>query len=189
MALTYSQMIDLGVEAPAFDLPPANPQADDIERATRRLDDYADAEVLVVIFMCNHCPYVVHIEDALIEVAHAYQPRGVAFIGISSNDAKQYPADSFENMARQAKEKAYPFPYLYDESQAVARAYDALCTPDIFVYNRERRLVYRGRFDETRPGLGIATGEDLSQALDELLGSGSVTMTQYPSMGCNIKWR
>lgn len=189
MALTYSEMNVLGAQAPAFDLPTANPQADDLNRPTRSLDDYADAEALVVVFTCNHCPYAVHVEDALLEVARQYQARGVAFVGISANDAAQYPADSFENMARRAAEKRYPFPYLYDETQEVARAYDAACTPDLFVYDRHRRLVYRGRFDATRPGQGTPTGSDLRQALDELLATGTVTMEQYPSVGCNIKWR
>ena len=189
MARTYSMMTELGTDAPAFDLPVANPQVDDSARATRSLGDYADAEVLVVVFMCNHCPYVVHVEDALVAVAREYQARGVRFVGISANDAQQYPADSFENMALRAQQKEYPFPYLYDESQQVARAYDAVCTPDIFVYDGPRHLVYRGRFDETRPGQGTPTGHDLRQALDELLSTGTVSMEQFPSMGCNIKWR
>ncbi len=189
MAITYSQMTELGAEAPPFDLPAANPSVDDIARATRRLDDYADAEALVIVFTCNHCPYVLHVEDALLEVARVYQGRGVPFVGICANDAEHYPDDSFENMARRAQQKRYPFPYLHDESQEVARAYGAECTPDFFVYDRARRLVYRGRFDETRPGQGTPTGRDLRQALDQLLDTGAVTMEQYPSMGCNVKWR
>lgn len=189
MALTYSEMTALGTEAPAFDLPVANPEADGIVRATRSLDDYPDAEALVVVFMCNHCPYVIHVEEALAAVARAYQKRGVGFFGISANDARQYPADSFENMAQRAQQKNYPFAYLYDESQQVARAYGAVCTPEFFIYDRDRRLVYQGRFDETRPGLGVPTGHDVRQALDELLASGTVTMEQFPAMGCNIKWR
>ncbi|MCH8961636.1 MAG: thioredoxin family protein [Bacteroidetes bacterium] len=189
MAITYSQMTELGAEAPPFELPAANPTVDDIARATRRLDDYADAEALVVVFTCNHCPYAVHVEEALLEVARAYQARGVPFVGICANDAEHYPDDSFENMARRAQQKRYPFPYLHDESQEVARAYGAECTPDFFVYDRARRLVYRGRFDETRPGQGTPTGRDLRQALDQLLDTGAVTMEQYPSMGCNVKWR
>ena len=189
MALTYSQINALDAEAHPFALPVANPDVDDIERDTRSLADYADAEALVVIFMCNHCPYVVHIEEALVDVARYYQARGVAFVGISANDAQQYPADSFENMARRAKQRQYPFPYLYDESQQVARAYGAVCTPEFFVYDGERRLVYQGRFDETRPGLGSPTGQDLRRALDELLDAGAVTMEQFPAMGCNIKWK
>jgi len=189
MAITYSQMTELGLEAPPFDLPAANPQVDEIDRATRRLDDYADADALVVVFTCNHCPYAVHVEETLLEVARAYQERGVPFVAINANDAELYPDDSFENMARRAQQKGYPFPYLYDASQDVARAYRAECTPDFFVYNRARRLVYRGRFDETRPGQGQPTGHDLRQALDQLLDTGEVTMEQYPSIGCNVKWR
>ena len=189
MAISYSQMTELGVEAPPFDLPAANPQVDDIDRATRRLDDYADAGALVVVFTCNHCPYAIHVEETLLEVARAYQERGVPFVAINANDAELYPDDSFENMARRAQQKGYPFPYLYDASQDVARAYRAECTPDFFVYNRARRLVYRGRFDETRPGQGLPTGHDLRQALDQLLDTGEVTMEQYPSIGCNVKWR
>ncbi len=189
MAITYSQMTALGSEAPAFDLPVANPEVDGVERATRSLDDYTDAEALVVVFMCNHCPYVVHVEDALVEVARDYQARGARFVGISANEAQHYPADSVENMTRRAQQKNYPFAYLYDASQQVARAYGAACTPEFFIYDRNRRLVYQGRFDETRPGLGAATGHDVRQALDELLASGAVTMEQFPAMGCNIKWR
>ncbi len=189
MAITYSQMTELGAEAPPFELPAANPTVDDIARATRRLDDYADAEALVIVFTCNHCPYAVHVEEALLEVARAYQERGVPFVAINANDAEHYPDDSFENMARRAQQKRYPFPYLHDESQEVTRAYGAECTPDFFVYDRARRLVYRGRFDETRPGQGTPTGRDLRQALDQLLDTGEVTMEQYPSIGCNVKWR
>ncbi len=189
MAVTLSQMNALGAQAPTFDLPAANPQVDDRGGETRSLATYSDAEALVVVFMCNHCPYVVHVEDALLETARDYQGRGVQFVGISANDARQYPADSFDNMARRAQLKRYPFPYLYDATQEVARAYGAVCTPDFFVYDRARRLVYRGRFDETRPGQGTPTGRDLRQALDQLLESGAVSAEQFPSMGCNIKWR
>lgn len=189
MALTESLMAELGSTAPPFELPVTNPGADDLNGAIRSLDDYDEADAVVVIFMCNHCPYVKHIEDALVDVASTYQDKGVQFIGISSNDAEKYPADSFERMTERAQEKGFPFPYLYDETQEVARAYGALCTPDIFVYDGDRSLVYRGRFDETRPKQGTAHGGDLSQALDELLETGSVSMEQQPSMGCNIKWR
>lgn len=189
MALTESLMAELGTQAPSFELPITNPGADDLHGGVRSLDDYEDATAVVVIFMCNHCPYVKHIEDALVDVAAAYQEKGVQFVGISSNDAENYPADSFERMTDRAKEKGFPFPYLYDETQEVARAYGALCTPDFFVYDENRALVYRGRFDETRPNQGDAHGGDLSQALDELLDHGSVDMEQHPSMGCNIKWK
>lgn len=190
MAVTKSQMTQLGQSAPDFSLPVANPSADDLEGGIRRLDDYADAEALVIVFMCNHCPYVKHVEDALLDTARAYQAQGVQFIGICSNDPERYPDDSFERMAERAREKDYPFPYLHDESQEVAQAYKATCTPDFFVYDADHELAYRGRFDETRPNQGDeATGRDLRQALDELLEDGEVHLDQKPSMGCNIKWK
>jgi len=187
MAETYSHMKQLGTRAPDFDLPVANPRSD--EQRTVALSDVADAGALVVVFMCNHCPFVVHIEAALVRAARDYQPRGVAFVGINANDAEAYPQDGFERMAERARKRHYPFPYLYDASQSVAKAYGAVCTPDLFVYDRQRMLVYRGRFDATRPGMGEADGRDLRQALDELLATGTVTMDQRPAMGCNIKWR
>lgn len=190
MALTYSQEIALGTEAPPFNLPVVNPEADGLDKPTRSLEDFADARALVVVFTCNHCPYAQHIEDALIEVARVYQPKGVRFVAINANDPAQYPEDAPEEMARRARAKGYPFPYLFDETQEVARAYGALCTPDLYVFDANRRLVYHGRFDETRPGQGRpATGADLKRALDELLETGKVTGPQYPSMGCNIKWK
>lgn len=185
MALTYSTMVALGSKAPAFTLPAVNRKGGEM----KSLEDYTDGRALVIIFMCNHCPFVVHVEDALLSVARTYQKRDVRFVGISSNDARQYPQDSFESMALRASRKGYPFPYLYNESQETARNYDAVCTPDIFVYDSDQRLVYRGRFDETRPGMGVAHGGDLCRALDELLDSGSITMEQHPSIGCNIKWK
>lgn len=189
MSVTYSEMMDLGVEAPPFDLPAANPEADAEGAARRSLDDYSDAEALVVVFTCNHCPYAKHVEDELIRTAKEYSGRGVAFVAISSNDPTQYPDDSFEAMERRAREKRYPFPYLFDETQEVARAYGAVCTPDFFLFDSERRLVYRGRFDETRPGQGKASGTDLKKAVDQLLDDGEVTVDQHPSIGCNIKWK
>ncbi len=190
MALTYSQEIALGIEAPPFDLPVVNPEVDGRNKSTRSLEDFRDAQVLVVVFTCNHCPYAQHIEDALIEVARTYQPRGVQFVAINANDPEQYPEDAPEEMARRARAKGYPFPYLFDETQEVARAYGARCTPDLYVFDAHRRLVYHGRFDDTRPGQGRpATGEDLRRVLDALLATGEVTGPQYPSMGCNIKWK
>jgi len=189
MALTESMMAELGSPAPSFDLPVANPNADGLNGGLRSISDYDEADVLVVAFICNHCPYVKHLEDALLEVAAEYQERGVQFIGICSNDAETHPDDSFERMADRAREKEYPFPYLHDESQDVAREYGAVCTPDFFVYDADRTLAYRGRFDETRPKKGTAHGGDLRQALDELLEQGTVEMEQHPSMGCNIKWK
>lgn len=181
-------MIPLGTTAPSFDLPVANPGVDARGGATRSLDDYAEAEVLVVAFLCNHCPYVHAVEDRLIALASAYHSRGVQVVGICSNDAEQYPDDSFEAMAERAEAKGYPFPYLHDESQAIARASDAVCTPDFFVYDAERNLVYRGRLDDGRPGRP-ATTTDLRDALDALLKTGTVTGEQLPSMGCSIKWK
>lgn len=196
MALTESLMTDLGAEAPAFDLPIANPDlpianpdVDAHQKKTRALADYAGAEALVVVFTCNHCPYAQHVEPALNEVARAYQARGVAFVAISSNNAATHPQDSFPKMAERAEAKNYPFPYLYDESQDVARAYGAACTPDFFVFDNAQRLAYRGRFDETRPGRAESHGGDLRAALDELLETGQVTGEQKPSIGCNIKWK
>jgi peroxiredoxin len=189
MAVTESTMIELGHPAPDFSLPAANPDVDDRGDETRSLADYRDAEVLVVVFMCNHCPYVQHVEDALLDVAREYQERGVQFVGICSNDPERYPDDSFESMAERAQEKNYPFPYLQDEMQEVAQAYEAACTPDFYVFDENRTLAYRGRFDETRPDGDEAHGADLRQALDELLETGQVTMEQFPSMGCNIKWK
>ena len=189
MAVTYSLMNELGAEAPSFDLPAANPEVDGRTGATRSLSDYGDAEALVVVFTCNHCPYARHVEDALVQTARDYGQRGVAFVAICSNDADKYPADSFEAMAERAAEKDFPFPYLHDETQEVARAYGAVCTPDFFVFDGDHRLAYRGRMDETRPNRDPATAADLRRALDELLEQGEVTMEQHPSMGCNIKWK
>lgn len=187
MAVTYSEMMALGVDAPPFDLPVANPDAESGTHCGR--DDFADATVLVVVFTCNHCPYAKHVEDALIRTANRYADEGVALVAINSNDPQQYPDDSFHSMATRAQEKSYPFPYLFDDTQEVARAYGAVCTPDFFVFDSDRKLAYRGRFDETRPGQGTATGKDLMAAIDQLLESGEVTVEQRPSMGCNIKWK
>ena len=189
MAVTESTMMELGRRAPSFTLPAANPDVDNRGNDTRSLDDYDDAEALVVVFMCNHCPYVKHLEDELVAAAREYQDRGVQFLGICSNDAENYPDDSFDNMAKRAQAKDYPFPYLQDESQEVAQAYEAACTPDFYVFDADRELAYRGRFDETRPDGGEPHGGDLRQALDELLEAGEVKMDQHPSMGCNIKWK
>ena len=189
MAVTESTMMELGHPAPDFSLPAVNPEVDDRGDERRSLTDYDDAEVLVVVFMCNHCPYVKHIEDALLDVARTYQQRSVQFVGICSNDAERYPDDSFDRLAERAQDKDYPFPYLQDEAQEIAKAYEAACTPDIYIFDEDRTLVYRGRFDETRPDDGEPHGGDLRQALDELLETGEVTMEQHPSMGCNIKWK
>jgi len=189
MAVTESRMLSLGTLAPSFELPAANPGVDDAGGATRSLDDYPDAEAYVVVFSCNHCPYVKHIEDALVDVARMYQSRGVQFIAICSNNTDTHPQDGIEHMAERASAKGFPFPYLRDDTQEVAQAYAAACTPDFFVFDADQELVYRGRFDETRPNKGAAHGGDLTQALDELLEEGTVSIEQRPSMGCNIKWK
>ena len=185
MALTPSTMLPLGTAAPPFRLPAANP---DVMGETVSLDDVAADGPFVVVFTCNHCPYAVHVEDRLVEQARAWAGRGVATVAVSSNDAAAYPADSFENMAGRAAEKAFPFPYLYDETQEVARAYDAACTPDFYLFDGARRLVYRGRLDDGRPGRDPTTA-DLDDAVRELVETGAVASEQVPSMGCNIKWR
>lgn len=180
MSATPSTMLELGTEAPDFTLPSVN--------GGNLSLSYADqSKGFVVMFICNHCPYVLHIEDELIKVANEYIARGIGFIAISSNDVKKYPQDSPEKMA----EKDYPFPYLYDEDQEVAKAYKAACTPDFFVFNENRKLVYRGQFDDSRPKKEKpVTGKDLRRALDAVLaGKTTPGKDQIPSIGCNIKWK
>jgi peroxiredoxin len=183
MALTPSNMLELGTAAPDFALP------DTAGRIIRR-DDFAAATGLLVMFICNHCPYVKHVREALVRLGHEYLPRGVAVVAINANDVTRYPADSPEKMAEEARAAGYTFPYLYDESQAVARAYRAACTPDFFLFDRDRRLIYRGQLDDSRPGNGVpVTGRDLRAALDNLLAGHPVSPTQQASMGCGIKWK
>ena len=187
MAVT-SSMKALGWRASEFTLRTANPEIEPVGKPTRSLADYADHQVLVVVFTCNHCPYAIHVEDELIRIARDYAERGVQLVAICSNDAVRYPADSFDAMALRAKEKGYPFPYLHDATQSVARAYDAACTPDTFVFDRDRHLVYRGRIDETRPGGANAHGRDLRAALESVLSGNSPSEQQHASIGCGIKW-
>ena len=176
-------MLPLGTTAPDFKLPDTNGK-------TVSPGDFKDAPALLVIFMCNHCPYVVHIRAGLAQLACDYAPRGVGIAGINSNDMKNYPADSPARMRDEVKSAGYIFPYLYDETQAVAKAYRAACTPDIFLFDRGRRLVYRGQFDASRPGNGVpVTGKDLRAALDAVLSGKPTSEFQVPSIGCNIKWR
>ena len=192
MALTQSNMIDLGSPAPDFNLPSS-------EGGRVSLADFSDAQALVVMFICNHCPYVIHIAPALSALADEYLKQNIAFVAINSNDAETYPADNFENMKAEKDRRNYAFPYLFDEIQEVARTYNAACTPDIYVFGRHRELVYRGQFDDTRPNrissgnydsnAQPATGKDLRQALDLILAGEKVPEHQYPSMGCNIKWK
>jgi peroxiredoxin len=183
MVKTASTMLPLGTKAPDFSLP-------NVDGRIVSLGDFAGADALVVVFLCNHCPYVKHIADALSQVAREYQSRGAAFVGISSNDVAGYPQDSPEQMAIEAETRGYVFPYLYDETQRVAQAYRAACTPDFFLFDRQQQLVYRGQFDASRPGSDIpVTGEDLRRALDAVLNGTPVPADQTPSIGCNIKWR
>lgn len=183
MALTSSQMMALGTPAPEFSLP------DTVSGDTLSLTDLKSEAATVIMFICNHCPFVHHVNQAMVEVANVYQAKGVRFIAISSNNAQTHPQDGPRYMTRVAQREGYPFPYLYDESQAVAQAYQAACTPDFFVFDKELKLAYRGRFDESRPGRGSATGADMKAALDHLLAGEAVPEPHYPSMGCNIKWK
>ena len=189
MARTNSNMVALGTPAPPFSLFAVyNPCAED-GRDHVALADFDGVPVVVVVFTCNHCPYARHVEPALLRTAWEYGPKGVAFIAISANDPATHPGDSPEAMADHAREADFPFPYLFDKTQEVARAYGAACTPDVFVYGPDRLLAYRGRIDATRPDLGEPDAADLRRALDETLAGGPVTGEQHPSMGCNIKWK
>ncbi len=184
MAFTQSSMLELGTQAPDFILP------DTVSGKEMSLSDLASGKATVVMFLCNHCPYVLHVNEEIVRVAREYQEKGVAFVGISSNDAEKYPQDGPDKMKVHAKEVGYPFPYLYDETQEVARAYDAACTPDFYVFDKDLKLVYRGRLDDSRPKNNLPlTGKDLRAALDAVLAGEEVSEIQYPSGGCNIKWK
>ena len=183
MSLTPSTMLPLGTAAPDFQLPDTNGK-------TVALADFKDQPALLVVFMCNHCPYVKHLRAGLAQLARDYLPRGAAIVGINANDVANYPEDSPARMKEEVKAAGYLFPYLYDETQAVAKAYRAACTPDFFLFDRGRRLVYRGQFDASRPGNGIpVTGNDLRAALDAVLAGKPTSEFQVPSIGCNIKWK
>ncbi|MFO7769134.1 MAG: thioredoxin family protein [bacterium] len=183
MGVTASRMLPLGTEAPEFELP-------DTEGEMVSLGDLSDGRGLCVVFMCNHCPYVKHIQHLLAEVAGEYQEKEIRFVGINSNDIEAYPQDRPERMKEDKERFGYPFPYLYDESQETARAYRAACTPDIYLFDDGLELVYRGQFDPSRPGRGETTGEDLVRALDALLKGKRISEAdQRPSAGCNIKWK
>lgn len=177
-------MLPLGTAAPDFNLP------DTVSGKNISFNDVATDKGTLVMFICNHCPYVIHVNDELVRVANEYAEKGIGFVAISSNDVENYPADSPDKMKALAAEVGYPFPYLYDESQDVAKAYDAACTPDFYLFDGEKKLAYRGRLDDSRPGTDSPlTGKDLRAALDTVLEGGEVPATQYPSMGCNIKWK
>ena len=183
MVRTPSTMLPLGTTAPDFDLP----------NVDGRMVDYAAAagpKGTVVMFICNHCPFVKHVADQLATLGREYLPRGVGFAAISSNDVSAHPADSPEQMVREAEDRGYVFPYLYDETQEVAKAYHAACTPDFYVFDADRKLVYRGQLDPSRPGSDVpVSGHDLRVALDTLLAGKSPVAAQIPSLGCNIKWK
>lgn len=181
MAVT-STMLDLGTPAPDFALPEVT------DDTTVSLADVADAPVLLVAFLCRHCPYVKHVQEEFARLATAYQARGIAVIAIGSNDPAVSPDDTPEGLAAQKREVGFTFPYLFDGDQQVATAYGAACTPDFFVFDADRRLAYRGRMDASRPDRGEPTGEDLRAALDALLDGREVPADQAPSMGCSIKW-
>ncbi|MFQ6047948.1 MAG: thioredoxin family protein [Phycisphaerae bacterium] len=183
MVATASTMLPLGTQAPDFCLP-------DTQGKMISLADFKDAPALLVIFMCNHCPYVKHIRKELARLASQYQARGVAVVGINANDVANFPEDSPQRMAEEVKTAGYTFPYLYDESQEVAKAYRAACTPDFFLFDSQRKLVYRGQMDDSRPGSGLpVTGADLRAAMDAVLEGRPVSSDQKPSLGCNIKWK
>ena len=183
MVRTPSTMLALGTPAPDFSLV-------NVDGRTLTLADVAGPRGTVVMFICNHCPFVKHVADQLAEVGRNYLPQGIGVVAINSNDVATHPADSPEQMVRESEERGYCFPYLYDETQDVAKAYHAACTPDFFLFDADRRLVYRGQLDDSRPDSGIpVTGADLRQAIDAVLSGQPIPEPQKPSIGCNIKWK
>ena len=183
MVATASTMMPLGTEAPPFSLP-------DTEGKTVSLSDFEGAKGYLIMFICNHCPYVKHVQHELARLGKEYQDKGVTVIAINSNDVENYPDDSPEKMAEEVKTQGYTFPYLYDETQEVAKAYGAACTPDFFLFDKNKKLAYRGQLDDSRRGNDKpVTGADLRAALDALLMGKPVPEEQKPSMGCNIKWK
>lgn len=184
MARTPSNMLPLGTVAAPFTL------QDTVSGAQKSLDELKSDKATVIMFICNHCPFVKHVLDGIIQLANDYIPKGVSFIAINSNDVENYPDDSPENMAKLAREKQFPFVYLFDETQEVAKAYEAACTPDFYIFDGSMKLAYRGQMDGSRPGNDVpVTGEDLRAALDAILSGQPVSEDQRPSLGCNIKWK
>lgn len=184
MALKESNMLPLGSKAPDFCL------RDSVSGENIGYQSIKGAVGTVVLFLCNHCPYVIHVNEELVKIANEYTQKGIGFVAISSNDVEKYPDDAPDKMRIVAKVLRYPFPYLYDESQDVARSYDAACTPDIYLFNEDDLLFYRGRLDDSRPNSGTPlTGYDLRHALDALINKETAPSLQYPSVGCNIKWK
>lgn len=183
MARTESNMLPLGTKAPNFSLP------DTITGDNILLDDYND-NALLIMFICNHCPFVIHVIDEIVNITNEYSERGIDFIAISANDVDNYPQDSPKNMKVFAEDHNFNFPYLYDESQEVAKAYDAACTPDFYLFDKDRILVYRGQMDGSRPGNSVSNdGVDLRNALNAVLAGDTISPVQLPSVGCNIKWK
>ncbi len=184
MPAASSSMLPLGTTAPHFDL------VDTVSGDQVTLGSFADRKALVVIFLCNHCPYVVHIQEGLARFSEDYQDADVGIVGISANDAETYPDDAPDRLGEIARQRGYRFPVLFDESQDVAKSYTAACTPDFFLFGPDRTLAYRGQFDSSRPGSGTpVTGNDLRAALDSVLADRPVANPQQPSLGCSIKWK
>jgi peroxiredoxin len=184
MARTPSTMLELGVAAPDFSLP------DPLRGETRSLADFNGDKGLLILFICNHCPFVLHILDSLVAFAHEYRQKGLDVVAISANDIDSHPDDAPDKMAGLARARDFGFPYLYDETQQVAQAYQAACTPDLYLFDGLHKLVYRGQYDGARPGNDVpVTGQDLRAAVDALLAGKPIAAEQYPSLGCNIKWK
>lgn len=184
MARTPSNMLDLGTKAPDFNL------MDSVSGEVMSLQQLKGDKGTVIMFICNHCPFVIHVNPKITELASDYQKKGIRFIAISSNDVEKYPQDSPDLMKIKAEEEGYTFPYLYDETQDVAKSYDAACTPDFYLFDSHLSLVYRGQLDDSRPENGIPlTGKDLAKAMDAVLSGTKVSDNQKPSIGCNIKWK
>jgi len=184
MTLTKSTMLALGAKAPDFSL------SDVVSGETISLDKFSDKKALLVMFICRHCPYVKHVEREIARIGKKYAAKGVGIVAVSSNDVEMYPDDSPESLKQQAEDLGFNFPYCYDETQEVAKAYTAACTPDFFLFDKSRKLVYRGQIDDARPGNGVPSdGKDLRGAVDAVLAGKRVSSDQKPSSGCNIKWK
>ena len=183
MARTPSNMIPIGFNAPDFELYDTNSQK------ILKSENIFGEKCTLLMFICNHCPFVIHVNKEIVKIANDYQDKGISFIAISSNDVNNYPEDSPEEMTKMASKEKYTFPYLYDETQQVAKDYDAACTPDFYIFDNNKKLVYRGQLDDSRPGNNIPiTGSDIRNALDCILFSRKINSHQKPSIGCNIKW-
>jgi len=184
MVMTPSTMIELGTPAPMFSLPDA------VSGRTLSLEELKSDTATVIMFICNHCPFVKHVQQELVKLANDFIPKNISFIAISSNDAKSYPEDAPDKMKEIADQFSYPFPYLYDESQNVAKAYQAACTPDFYIFDDNLELIYRGQLDDSRPGNDVPlSGQDMREALNAIIDGNAVNSDQKPSIGCNIKWK